>query len=71
VRPRRDPPELHVIVRYESDRPVVRLVADSHEDELRLRSWLARRLGVLLGVGDTAWLVIADVLSIEGEEDVA
>jgi hypothetical protein len=71
VRPRRDPPELHVIVKLEAASPVVRIHAETHKDELRLRSWLARRPGVCVAVGDTAWLVIADVLAIEGEEGVA
>jgi hypothetical protein len=71
VRPRRDPPELHVIVKLEAAAPAVRILAETHEDELRLRCWLARRPGVLLAVGDIAWLVIADVLAIEGEGESA
>lgn len=68
MRPRRPEPELHVIVRLEAAAPVVRVHAETFEDEQRLRRFLSQRPGVLLAIGDAAWRVIADVLSIEGED---
>jgi hypothetical protein len=38
---RRRAPELHLAVALE-ELPVIRLVAETHEDEVRLRRWLAR-----------------------------
>lgn len=71
MRPRRPEPELHVIVKLEAASPVVRVHAETHEDEMRLRLFLSQRPSVLLRVGDVAFLVLADLLAIEGEEGAA
>jgi hypothetical protein len=71
VRPRRDPPELHVVITFESMTPVIRVHASSHEDEMRLRAFLSRRPGVLLRVGDLVFLLLRDLLAIEDEEGAA
>jgi hypothetical protein len=71
VRPRRPEPELHVIVRLEAVAPVVRVHAETFEDEQRLVVWLRQHPGAVLRIGDTAFAVLAALLAIEGEEDVA
>jgi hypothetical protein len=55
---KRPPPRLVVPVELEQ-RPSVELIASSHEDELRLRSWLSTCLGLACLAGDLGRLLDA------------
>jgi len=65
VRALRRPPALHVVVELE-EIPVVRIVADSEADEIRLRRWL-QRLSAQRAVADA----VADALDELDQREAA
>lgn len=70
MKPRR-PPELHVVLSFESSWPTVRLVASTAEDEERLVAWLRETPSALVHVGPAVIAALNELLADDGEVPAA
>jgi hypothetical protein len=64
----RPPPELHLVLVFESEWPVTRLVTFTGEDEDRLRAWLRENPRALLHAATAVLVLLNDLL--DGRQEI-